>query len=77
GAAKGVFELHGRELYHNPLYESLLPYLGWREWKALLQAPRSCAGGFRGIRLLEARRYIRSCVRQVPREGQGRRGGAL
>ncbi|MEM4964617.1 MAG: hypothetical protein QXT13_10785 [Pyrobaculum sp.] len=36
---RGVFETYGRELYHNPLYESLLPYLGWREWKALLQAP--------------------------------------
>ncbi|MEM4424286.1 hypothetical protein [Pyrobaculum sp.] len=39
GAARGVFETYGRELYHNPLYEALLPYLGWREWKALLQAP--------------------------------------
>ncbi|MEM4439712.1 MAG: hypothetical protein QW680_13885, partial [Pyrobaculum sp.] len=39
GAARGAYELYGRELYQNPLYEALLPYLGWREWKALLQAP--------------------------------------
>ncbi|MGB9706137.1 MAG: hypothetical protein ACPL3C_11855, partial [Pyrobaculum sp.] len=39
GAARGVYEMYGERLYQNPLYEALLPYLGWEAERALLRAP--------------------------------------
>ncbi|MGC9131881.1 MAG: hypothetical protein ACP5H5_09900, partial [Pyrobaculum sp.] len=39
GRAYELFDAYGRERLYSPLYDQLLPYLGWEPEKALLRAP--------------------------------------